>query len=352
MSDKEYMSSCDPDEELDLKIAKKYDIVQKIGKGAYGVVWKAVDKTTHETVALKKIFDAFQNATDAQRTFREIMYLQRMDHENIVQLVNVMKAENNKDIYLAFEYMETDLHAVIRANILEDIQIRYIIYQLLKALKYLHSAGIVHRDIKPSNLLLNSDCLLKVADFGLARSLDKETLQTDYVETRWYRAPEILLGSQRYSFAIDLWSVGCILGEIINGKPLFPGSSTLNQLDKIIEATGQPSAEDLEVIDSPLSMNLLSSLPQRETKGLAEIVPKASDDALELMEELLTFNPEKRATAEKALESTFVADFHDPNDEPSAPGKITIPITDNHKYSINNYRGSLYVEIMRKYPQN
>ena len=185
----------DPDEEIDVKIYKRYEIVQKIGKGAYGVVWKAIDKQTQEVIALKKIFDAFQNATDAQRTFREIMYLQRMDHENIVELLNVMKADNNRDIYLAFEYMETDLHAVIRANILEEIQTKYIIYQLLKALKYLHSAGIVHRDIKPSNLLLNSDCLLKVADFGLARSLDKESLQTDYVETRWYRAPEILLGS-------------------------------------------------------------------------------------------------------------------------------------------------------------
>lgn len=342
----------DPDEEIDFKILKRYEIIQKIGKGAYGVVWKAVDKQSQEIIALKKIFDAFQNATDAQRTFREIMYLQRMDHENIVELLNVMKAENNRDIYLAFEYMETDLHAVIRANILEDIQIRYIIYQLLKALKYLHSAGIVHRDIKPSNLLLNSDCLLKVADFGLARSLDKESLQTDYVETRWYRAPEILLGSQRYSFGIDLWSVGCILGEIINGKPLFPGSSTLNQLDKIIEATGQPTAEDLEVIDSPLSMNLLSSLPPRDPRPLYEICPKATDDALDLMRDLLCFNPNKRATAEQALESQYVEDFHDPDDEPAAPGKITIPITDSHKYSINNYRGSLYVEIMRKYPQN
>ncbi|KAL7722643.1 Mitogen-activated protein kinase [Entamoeba marina] len=341
----------DPDEEIDLRILKKYDIVQKIGKGAYGVVWKAIDKQSQDVVALKKIFDAFQNATDAQRTFREIMYLQRMEHENIVQLEYVMKAENNRDIYLALEYMETDLHAVIRANILEDIQIRYIIYQLLKALKYLHSAGIVHRDIKPSNLLLNSDCLMKVGDFGLARSLDKESLQTDYVETRWYRAPEILLGSQKYSFGIDLWSVGCILGEIINGKPLFPGSSTLNQLDKIIEATGQPTSEDLEVIDSPLSMNLLSSLPPKDAKPLQEICPKASQDCLDLMKYLLSFNPQKRPTAEQALECAFVEDFHDPDDEPSAPGRITIPITDNHKYSINNYRGSLYVEIMRKYPQ-
>jgi len=114
----------------------------------------------------------FKNPTDAQRTFREIMFLQELnDHENIIRLENVLKAENNKDIYLVFEYMETDLHAVIRANILEEIHKQYVIYQLLKALKYMHTANVLHRDLKPSNLLLNSECLMKVADFGLARSI-------------------------------------------------------------------------------------------------------------------------------------------------------------------------------------
>ena len=151
---------------------RKYEIVQKLGKGAYGIVWRAVDRKTKETVALKKIFDAFQNATDAQRTFREIMFLQEMaGHEHIVTLFNVMKADNDRDIYLVFEYMETDLHAAIRATILQDIHKQYIVWQSLKALKYMHSAELLHRDMKPSNLLLNSDCLMKVADFGLARSL-------------------------------------------------------------------------------------------------------------------------------------------------------------------------------------
>jgi mitogen-activated protein kinase 15 len=130
---------------------------------AYGIVWKAIDKKTRETVALKKIFDAFQNATDAQRTFREIMFLQELHgHENIIKLLNVLKADNDRDIYLVFEYMETDLHAVIRASILEDIHKQYTMYQLLKALKYMHSANVLHRDMKPSNLLLNSECLVKV----------------------------------------------------------------------------------------------------------------------------------------------------------------------------------------------
>ena len=189
------------------------DIAQKLGKGAYAVVFKAVDKKTKETVALKKIFDAFQNATDAQRTFREIMFLQEMaGHEHIVTLLNVLKADNDRDIYLVFEHMETDLHAAIRANILQEIHKQYILWQSLKALKYMHSAELLHRDMKPSNLLLNSDCLMKVADFGLARSLlqggteiePMSPVLTDYVATRWYRAPEILLGSTRYGKAVDM----------------------------------------------------------------------------------------------------------------------------------------------------
>ena len=153
-------------------VLRKYDVTQKLGKGAYAVVFKAINKKNKETVALKKIFDAFQNATDAQRTFREIMYLQGLTgHENIIRLQNVLKAENDKDIYLVFDYMETDLHAVIRANILEPVHKQFIVYQCLKALLYCHSGGLIHRDLKPSNLLLNEECLLKVADFGLARSL-------------------------------------------------------------------------------------------------------------------------------------------------------------------------------------
>jgi mitogen-activated protein kinase 15 len=124
--------------------------------------------------------------------------------------------------------METDLHAVIRVNILEEIHKKYIIYQIVKCLKYMHSTDLLHRDLKPSNILLNSDCLAKVADFGLVRSVaQKEDGQspvlTEYVATRWYRAPEILLGSHTYTKGVDMWSLGCILGELLNGKPIFPG---------------------------------------------------------------------------------------------------------------------------------
>ena len=138
----------------------------------------------------------------------------------------MLKAENDRDIYLVFEYMETDLHAVIRANILEPVHKQFIVYQCLKALKYCHSGDLVHRDLKPANLLLNEECLLKMADFGLARSLhslakgeESASVLTDYVATRWYRAPEILLGSTSYTKAVDMWALGCIVAEMFTGKP-------------------------------------------------------------------------------------------------------------------------------------
>ena len=199
--------------------------------------------------------------------------------------------------------MDTDLHAVIRANILEDIHKQYIIYQVLKCLKFMHSANLLHRDLKPSNLLLNSECHVKVADFGLARSLDtKEPDQTpiltDYVATRWYRAPEILLGSNKYTKGVDMWSLGCILAELLLGKPVFPGTSTLNQLDRVMEVIGRPTIDDIDSIDCPLAQTMLESLPPTKPKRLRDIFPTASDDSLDLLKSLLHCNPLKRLTAE------------------------------------------------------
>lgn len=211
----------------------------------------------------------------------------------------MIRAENDKDIYLVFDFMETDLHAVIKANILEDIHKRYIIYQTLKCLKYMHSAEVLHWDLKPSNILLNAECHAKVADFGLARSLlqgddDSAPLLTDYVATRWYRAPEILLGSHSYTKAVDMWSIGCIIGEMHLGKPMFWGKSTLDQIEKVFTVTGMPSKSDIEAIDSPHASKIISSLPPIEKPDLKTLIPGAPDDALDLMEKLMTINPNKR----------------------------------------------------------
>ena len=249
-------SSSSSIEEVDRHVLRKYDIIQKLGKGAYAVVFKAVEKKTKQVVALKKIFDAFQNKTDAQRTFREIKYLMALKtpkpHPNIIGLQNFMKAENDKDIYLVFDFMETDLHAVIRANILQPVHKQFIVYQSLKALKYCHTGNLLHRDLKPSNMLLNEECVLKMADFGLARSVkgaqsaQENGALTDYVATRWYRAPEILLGSTSYTKAVDMWALGCIVAEMFIGKPLLQGKSTIDQLQESLLLTGLPDDATLK----------------------------------------------------------------------------------------------------------
>lgn len=341
-------------EEVERHVLRKFEIAQRLGKGAYGIVWKGIEKRSRQVVALKKCFDAFRNATDAQRTFREIMYLQALaGHENIIRLQHVIRAENDRDIYLTFDHMETDLHAVIRANILEEVHKKYIIYQLLKALKYLHSAELLHRDIKPSNLLLNSDCHIKLCDFGLCRSVAETAgpnpVLTDYVATRWYRAPEILLGSTHYTKGVDMWAVGCILGEMINGRPVFPGTSTMNQLERILELTGKPSPEEVSAMHSQYAGTMLESVVMPPARSIPEFFPAASGEARDLMGLCFGFRPDSRMSAEDGLRHPYVADFHNEEDEPVYPhSPCRLPIDDNTKLSAAEYRDRLYQEIANR----
>mmetsp|Transcript_30825 Transcript_30825/g.54086 ORF Transcript_30825/g.54086 Transcript_30825/m.54086 type:complete len:405 (-) Transcript_30825:361-1575(-) len=344
-------------EVIDREILKLYKVGKRVGKGAYGIVWKAEDRSTGRTVALKKIFDAFQNSTDAQRTFREIMFLQELNmthHPNIIKLINFLKADNDRDIYLVFEYMEINLHAVIRANILEEVHKKYILYQIIKALKFLHSGELIHRDLKPNNVLLNADCSCKVIDFGLARSCanidvdNSQTVLTDYVATRWYRAPEILLGSTRYTKSVDMWSIGCILGELVGGHPMFPGDSTINQLEKVITVTGFPSKEDMAAIRSRYTSSMLENIKVKEKKSLRSLYPSASADALDLLGKLLQFNPEKRINSTDALKHPYLKQFSSPEEEMVMTSPIKISLDDNKRLSIKYYRDSLYAQIKER----
>jgi mitogen-activated protein kinase 15 len=270
-----------------------------MGRGAYGIVWKSKEKATGRVVALKKVFDAFQNATDAQRTYREVMYLQQLNnHENIIKLYSIIPAKNHKDLYLVFEIMESDVHVVIRGRLLKSVHKQYIMYQLMKSLKYLHSADLIHRDLKPSNMLINSDCLMKLADFGLARSVAEENgeppLVSDYIATRWYRAPEILFGSQKYSKSVDVWSSGCIFAEILLEKVLFPGKSSLNQIELIIELLGRPSENDLVKMNSDLAWTIMQNIKTRKRRSISKMFAAFPSDAVDLLRKLLAFNPDKR----------------------------------------------------------
>ncbi|XP_035452135.1 mitogen-activated protein kinase 15 [Spodoptera frugiperda] len=346
--------------EIDEHILKRFEVKKRLGKGAYGIVWKAVDKKTKDVVAIKKIFDAFRNQTDAQRTFREIIFLQSFrNHPNIVKLHSIHRALNNRDIYLGFEYMETDLHNVIkRGNILKDIHKRYIMYQMLKATKYIHSGNVIHRDQKPSNVLIDSACRVKLADFGLARSVSSlysggeegaDPCLTDYVATRWYRAPEILIASKNYTKGIDMWSLGCILGEMLTGKPLFPGTSTVNQVERIMSALPKPSPEDIAIVCSGYGSSLIREQASNTSGGasLTSLLSCAPRDAADLVQRLLVFNPAKRLSAERALDHEYVGKFHRERDEPTLMSDVLLPLRDDKQMSVDDYRNKLY-SIMAK----
>ena len=353
----------------------------QLGKGAYAVVFKAVDKKTKETVALKKIFDAFQNATDAQRTFREIMYLQALAtpkaHPNIIRLRNFLKAENDKDIYLVFDFMETDLHAVIRANILEPVHKQFIVYQSLKAMRFCHSCQLLHRDLKPSNLLLNEECVLKVADFGLARTVKdaekasaENSVLTDYVATRWYRAPEIILGSTSYTKAVDMWALGCIIAEMFTGKPLLPGSSTIDQLERILDVCGKPSAEEVLAMDSKFAGQMIDTSCNKKQRpaasdahrkaAVSEMITKAcptvDPGVVDMVSGMLNIDPTKRMTVEHAMEHAWMKPFASsaaPNEDVNQLGELLISLDDDTKHSVSVYRTQLYDELkkLRKDPE-
>ena len=341
-------------------IKKRFTLQKKIGQGAYGVVFKAIDKKTKEQVALKKLFGAFQDEVDSQRTFREVMLLQELNgHDNIIRLLNVIKAENDVDLYLVFDYMEADLFNVIRANILQEIHKKFIIYQILKALKFIHSADIIHRDLKPSNVFINSDCHIKLGDFGLARTLDHDpqmkNMVTEYVATRWYRAPEMILAAQKYGKPIDMWSVGCILYELIVGSPLLPGKSTKDMMKMMFAVTGFPDRKEYNEVKKECKIQQIDydDLLQekiKKKKNILQTVSKYTHDevAIDLLLKLLQFNPKKRLTAEEALEHPYVADFHNPEEEILCDHKIEIPLDDNNKFTREEYRQKLYDVVLKR----
>lgn len=225
-------------------VDERYSMIRTIGSGAYGVVISAKDSKCDRNIAIKMVPKAFSDEIDAKRILREIKLLKHMRHENIVQLVDMMPPdvqylEDYRDVYLVTDLMETDLHRIIYSKQKLSIDhVQYFVYQVLRGLKYIHSCRVIHRDLKPSNLLVNSNCDLKICDFGLARGLHEQNDEdrastmflTEYVVTRWYRAPEIMLACHEYSYPVDIWSVGCIFAELVLRKPYFPGDDYIDQV--------------------------------------------------------------------------------------------------------------------------
>jgi mitogen-activated protein kinase 7 len=316
----------------------EYEFVKELGQGAYGCVVAARHKRSGEGCAIKKITNINTKRILTKRCLREIRLLHHFrGHKNITCLYDmdiVFQPNGNFDeVYLYEELMEADLHAIIRSGQpLTDAHFQSFLYQTLCGLKYIHSANVLHRDLKPGNLLVNADCELKICDFGLARgytpgggtskSAGNQGFMTEYVATRWYRAPEIMLSFANYTTAIDVWSVGCILAELLGGKPIFKGRDYVDQLNQILHYLGTPSEDTLRRVGSPRAQDYIRSLPIKPRVPFATLYPHANPLAIDLLSQMLCFDPAKRISCEQALNHPYLQVWHDPADEPVCEAKF------------------------------
>ncbi|KAF8407528.1 hypothetical protein HHK36_006662 [Tetracentron sinense] len=324
-----------------------YEKVEKIGEGTYGVVYKARDRVTNETIALKKIRLEQEDEGVPSTAIREISLLKEMQHGNIVRLQDVVHSE--KRLYLVFEYLDLDLkkHMDSCPEFAKDPRIiKMFLYQILRGIAYCHSHRVLHRDLKPQNLLIDRRTnALKLADFGLARAFGIPVRTfTHEVVTLWYRAPEILLGSRHYSTPVDVWSVGCIFAEMVNQRPLFPGDSEIDELFKIFRFLGTPNEEiwpgvtslpdfksafprwPPKVIEVWGVIVILFDLSVTKSSGyiytvrynrayscavqdISTLVPDLVPSGVDLLSKMLCLDPSRRITARSALEHEYFKDI-------------------------------------------
>uniref|UniRef100_A0A8C1ATJ2 mitogen-activated protein kinase n=3 Tax=Cyprinus carpio TaxID=7962 RepID=A0A8C1ATJ2_CYPCA len=309
------------------EVPERYQNLTPVGSGAYGSEWEhpkwgsAYDVRLRQKVAVKKLSRPFQSLIHSRRTYRELRLLKHMKHENVIGLLDVFtpaaSLEEFNEVYLVTNLMGADLNNIVKFQRLSDEHVQFLIYQLLRGLKYIHSAGLIHRDLKPSNVAVNEDCELRILDFGLARQTDDE--MTGYVATRWYRAPEIMLNWMHYNQTVDIWSVGCIMGELLKGKVLFPGNDYIDQLKRIMEVVGTPTPDVLKKISSEHAQKYIQSLPHMPQQDLAKIFRGANPLAVDLLKKMLVLDCDGRISASEALCHPYFSQYHDPEDEPEAP---------------------------------
>lgn len=284
-----------------------------IGYGAFGVVWSVTDPRNGSRVALKKLPNVFQSLVSSKRVFRELKMLCFFKHENILSALDILQPPHLdffQEIYVITELLQSDLHKIIVSpQHLSADHIKVFLYQILRGLKYLHSARILHRDIKPGNLLVNSNCVLKICDFGLARieEPDKNKHMTQEVVTQYYRAPEILMGARHYTSAVDIWSVGCIFGELLGRRILFQAQSPVQQLELITELLGTPSLEDMKhACDGARQHMIRRGHKPPSLSALYTLSAHATHEAVHLLCQMLVFDPDKRISVIDALAHPYL----------------------------------------------
>eukprot|EP00386_Alphamonas_edax_P011257 GDKI01035758.1.p1 GENE.GDKI01035758.1~~GDKI01035758.1.p1 ORF type:complete len:296 (-),score=98.11 GDKI01035758.1:268-1155(-) len=287
----------------------KYQKLEKIGEGTYGVVYKAQDPQG-DIFALKKIRLEAEDEGIPSTAIREISLLKELQHPNIVRLCDVIHTE--RKLTLVFEYLDQDLKKLLDMcdGGLEPKTTKSFLYQLLRGVAYCHQHRVLHRDLKPQNLLINREGALKLADFGLARAFGIPVRSyTHEVVTLWYRAPDVLMGSRKYSTPVDIWSVGCIFAEMVNGRPLFPGTNDADQLQKIFKILGTPSEQSWPAVaDLP---EWKSDYTKYEPQPWGQIVPSLEPTGVDLLSKMLRFDPNQRISARQAMDHEYFRDLPD-----------------------------------------
>lgn len=284
-----------------------------IGYGAFGVVWSVTDPRDSKRVALKKLPNVFQSLVSSKRVFRELKMMRFFRHENVLSCLDILQPPHIdffQEIYMITELMQSDLHKIIVSpqNLSQD-HIKVFLYQILRGVKYLHSAKIIHRDIKPGNLLVNSNCVLKICDFGLARVEEEDSTKhmTQEVVTQYYRAPEILMGAKHYTTAVDMWSVGCIFGELLGRRILFQAQSPIQQLELITDLLGTPSVNDMKFAVEAAKRHVLARGPKTPSIAyLYTLSQSATHEAVHFLCQMLTLDPEKRVNVVEALNHPYL----------------------------------------------
>ena len=346
-------------------LGSRYQLLRKIGKGTYGSVFEARDKVTGEKVAIKNIKSLFEYEVEAKRMLREICIMRYMNHPNIVKIKDVVIPKSSDDfnnVFIVMEYAESDLKKLTKSpSFLDHSQVRYLFYQAVCGCRYMHSANVMHRDIKPANILINADCTLKICDFGLSRSYRKlnhnfeeglnmsrdpyeedmgigsgkpSRILTGHVVTRWYRAPEVILMEKEYGKEMDIWSLGCVFGEMlgmirdnisqhIERVPLFPGRSCFplspdlnattiragypvsdhDQLNMILQVVGTRDSYDF--ITDAKALKYIQAYPPCKAKDFREIFPGINANELDLLTRMLSFNPRERITLDQVVNHPY-----------------------------------------------
>lgn len=285
--------------------------MEKIGEGTYGVVYKAKDRVTGEIIALKKIRLEAEDEGIPSTAIREISLLKELQHPNIVRLYDVVHTE--RKLTLVFEFLDQDLKKYLDVYCDHGLDLpilKSFLYQLILGVAYCHHHRVLHRDLKPPNLLINREGQLKLADFGLARAFGIPVRSyTHEVVTLWYRAPDVLMGSRRYSTPVDIWSVGCIMAEMANGRPLIAGTSEGDQLGRIFKLLGTPLVQEYpEIVDLPEYPNL--NFPQYPPpRNFGSLAPRLDTLGVDLLQQMLRYNPASRITAQDALLHPFFNDI-------------------------------------------